>query len=160
MKISKVTYTKVVQIKQYEPVTISMEAILDDGECAHNVTRTLSLLIDAEFRVDQGGAYAEPPMASIPDTPKEEPKKVAKKKAKKKVAKKVEPTYQKYDRTNDKHKQIFIDMMDDIDSKWRENAAKVKGVSVKVEGFEFINDKTLEVADSFRNFVVAELGLK
>lgn len=137
MQVTKVTYSKTVQEKQYEPVTITAEALVSHGEDPKDALVQLRSMVKlqlgiptkevpttAKAKVEAPVKEETPVKEEVKEAVKEETpvKEVTKKKVtKKKVAKKAttkKSIFVEYDRENKEHRKIFRGIADSLHKDW------------------------------------------
>ena len=105
MKITSIEYSKTVQTGKYEPETLTVSAVLEEGENAVQEIKNLKNIVNAELS-GVASAEAESTMTIAPAPEKKAPAKKATKKVAKKVTKKAAKNVT-YDPSIEGHKSEF-----------------------------------------------------
>ena len=142
MQITEIKYSKRFNLGNYEAEEIGLVADVMDGK---NISKCLEELKTTISKMRSGTDNEVTEKVETKETSKSEEKRL--KTLKKKAA--------KYDRNNESHKALFIEMLNVAFPKWsetKESKAKGKEVSMKMEGLDFLDEKGKVVDEFYSKF--------
>lgn len=184
-KITELKYTYRKNLGNYEHEETTVGGILEDDSNPVAFLNDLKALAQGQMNVPLAEIKTE--VAESKSEPVQEPKAEKKSKAKKETTakepeqmelaevapavetaeEKPEPAKKskavsksktaKYDRSNDLHKKFFGEILDTHFEGWKDNSAKAKEVSRKLEGADMLSSEGL-VLEEFEKLVIKEMN--
>lgn len=158
MKITEIKYMRRFNLGNYEHEEIEATANLDEGESYIGALAELKNMVHGKHQepVVPEPLIEEPVVVpeetAVEQTIVEEPKaeEIVEKKPKRATKKAAKVT--NYDRGLDNHKKLLADVLDKNCPNWKKSGAKVKEISVLMEGKPFLNAEGSVIEDFIVEF--------